>query len=74
MEQKEKYQQLNAEYYNQEKFLDKVTRKKIHKHVTDITDTITEQDIQNVKTDFGTSISIIKTSISVHQETIISQQ
>ena len=66
MEQKEKYQQLNAEYYNQEKFLDKVTRKKIHKHVTDITDTITEQDIQNVKTDFGTSISIIKTSISVH--------
>ncbi len=75
MEQKEKYQQLNAEYYNQEKFLDKVTRKKIIKHVTDITDTITEQDIQNVKTDFGTSISIIKTSIiSLHQETIISQQ
>lgn len=74
MEQKEKYQQLNAEYYNQEKFLDKVTRKKIHKHVTDITDTITEQDIQNVKTDFGTSISIIKTSISVQQETIFSQQ
>jgi len=74
MEQKEKYQQLNAEYYNQEKFLDKVTRKKIHKHVTDITDTITEQDIQNVKTDFGTSISIIKTSISVHQETIFSEQ
>ena len=74
MEQKEKYQQLNAEYYNQEKFLDKVTRKKIHKHVTDITDTITEQDIQNVKTDFGTSNSIIKTSISVHQETIFSQQ
>ncbi len=74
MEQKEKYQQLNAEYYNQEKFLDKETRKKIHKHVTDITDTITEQDIQNVKTDFGTSISIIKTSISVQQETIFSQQ
>ena len=74
MEQKEKYHQLNAEYYNQEKFLDKVTRKKIHKHVTDITDTITEQDIQNVKTDFGTSISIIKTSISVHQETIFSEQ
>ncbi len=72
MEQNEKYQQLNAEYYNQEKFLDKVTRKKILKHVTDITDTITEQDIQNVKTDFGTSISIIKTSISVHQETIFS--
>lgn len=74
MEQKEKYQQLNAAYYNQEKFLDKVTRKKINKHVTDITDTITEQDIQNVKTDFGTSISIIKTSISVHQETIFSEQ
>ncbi len=74
MEQKEKYQQLNAAYYNQERFLDKVTRKKINKHVTDITDTITEQDIQNVKTDFGTSISTIKTSISLHQETIISQQ
>jgi hypothetical protein len=74
MEQKEKYQQLNAAYYNQEKFLDKVTRKKINKHVTDITDTITEQDIQNVKTDFGTSISIIQTSISVHQETIFSEQ
>ena len=74
MEQKEKYQQLNAAYYNQEKFLDKVTRKKINKHVTDITDTITEQDIQNVKTDFGTSISIIQTSMSVHQETIFSEQ
>jgi hypothetical protein len=74
MEQNEKYQQLNAAYYNQEKFLDTVTRKKINKHVTDITDTITEEDIKNVKTDFGTSISIKKTSVSLHRETIISQQ
>lgn len=68
MVQNEKYQQLNAEYYNQEKFLDTVTRKKINKHFTDITDTITEEDIKNVKTDFGTTISITKTSVSLHRK------
>lgn len=67
MVQKEKYQQLNAEYYNQEKFSDVVTKRKISKHLSDITDTITEEDIKNVKTDFGTAISITKTKISIRQ-------
>ena len=49
MVQKEKYQQLNAEYYKQEKFSDVVTKRKISKHLSDITDTITEEDIKNVK-------------------------
>ena len=74
MEQKEKYQQLNAAYYNQEKFLDTVTRKKINKHFTDITDTITEEDIKNVKTDFGDSISITTSSAILHRKIITSQQ
>lgn len=70
MVQNEKYQLLNAEYYNQEKFLDRVTRKKITKHVTDITDTITEEDIKNVKTDFGNTISITTTSTILHRKII----
>lgn len=65
MEQKEKYQQLNAEYYKQEKFWDVVTKRKISKHISDITDTITEEDIKNVKTDFGTAISVIKTEETI---------
>lgn len=56
MEQKEKYQ-LNAEYYSQERFSDVITKRKINKHISDITDTITEEDIRNVKTDFGSAIS-----------------
>ena len=60
MEQKEQYQQLNAEYYSQEKFYDAVTKRKINKHISDITDTITEEDIRNVKTDFGSAISTNK--------------
>jgi hypothetical protein len=73
MVQTEKYEQLTAEYYHQEKFLDVVTRKKISKHVTDITDTITEEDIKNVKTDFGTSISTNKTTAVTHSHTINNQ-
>lgn len=65
MVQKEKYQQLNAEYYKQEKFSDVVTKRKISKHLSDITDTITEEDIKNVKTDFGTALSIIKTEETI---------
>ena len=65
MVQKEKYQQLNAEYYKQEKFSDVVTKRKISKHLSDITDTITEEDIKNVKTDFGTAISIMKTEETI---------
>ncbi len=74
MVQNEKYQELNAEYYKQEKFLDTVTRKKIKKHFTDITDTITEEDIKNVKTNFGNSISIATTLTILHRKVITSQQ
>lgn len=70
MEQKEKYQ-LNAEYYSQERFSDVITKRKINKHILDITDTITEEDIRNVKTDFGTAISISNTEESPHDEIII---
>ena len=49
---------FNAHYYNQEKFLDIETKRKINKHLSDINDTITEDDIKNVKTDI---ISILST-------------
>ncbi len=58
MVQKDKLQQFNAEYYNQEKFLDVVTKKRINKHLSDINNKITEEDIKNVKTDIGISASI----------------
>lgn len=50
---KEKYELFTTEYYRQEIFLDVVTKRKITKHISDINDTITEEDIQNVKTNFG---------------------
>ena len=53
MLQDETYPHFNAEYYNQEKFLDVVTKKKINKHLSDINDKITDEDIKNVKTDIG---------------------
>ena len=56
--QKEETLLFNAHYYNQEKFLDIETRRKINKHLSDINDTITEDDIKNVKTDI---ISILST-------------
>ena len=71
MEQKEQYQQLNAEYYSQEKFCDAVTKRKINKHISDITDTITEQDIRNVKTDFGSAASMSKSEDNPNNEIII---
>ncbi|MBC7510771.1 MAG: hypothetical protein H7320_18810 [Ferruginibacter sp.] len=71
MEQKEQYLELNAEYYNQEKFSDAVTKRKINKHISDITDTITEEDIRNVKTDFGSAKSISKTEENPKSEIII---
>lgn len=40
-------------YDNREKFSDLATRKKIEKHLSDIDDVITEEDIKNVKTDFN---------------------
>jgi len=60
---------FNAQYYNQEKFLDVETRRKINKHLSDITDTITEDDIKNVKTDIaGITQSIIETRASFKQK------
>ena len=70
MEQKEKYQ-LNAEYYSQERFSDVITKRKINKHISDITDTITEQDIRNVKTDFGSAASMSKPEDNPNNEIII---
>jgi hypothetical protein len=67
MVQKEKYQQFNAEYYNQGKFLDVVTKRKINKHLSDINDVITEDDIKNVKTDIGISISIAEATTILRQ-------
>lgn len=70
MVQKEKYQQFNANIYNQEKFLDVVTKRKINKHLSDINDVITEDDIKNVKTDIGITLSIFGTTASLQQENI----
>lgn len=58
MVQNEEQQQFNAAYYNQEKFLDVVTKKKINKHLSDIHDKITEDDIKNVKTDIGITAAL----------------
>jgi len=35
------------------KFVDEATQEKIHKHLMDINDTISEQDIKNIKTDIS---------------------
>ncbi len=59
MVQNEEYQ-FNAEYYNQGKFKDVVTKKKINMHLSDINDKITEDDIKNVKTDIGITASLAK--------------
>lgn len=58
MVQKETVQQFNAEYYNQEKFLDLATKKIIVAHLSDINNKITEEDIKNVKTDIGITPAI----------------
>lgn len=71
MEQKEQYLELNAEYYSQEKFSDAVTKRKINKHISDINDTITEEDIRNVKTDFGSAKLISKTEDTPKSEITI---
>lgn len=71
MEEKKQYQQTNAEYYSQKKFYDAVTKRKINKHISDITDTITEEDIRNVKTDFGSVISDMKAERNSKAEIVI---
>jgi hypothetical protein len=55
---KDKYELFTAEYYRQEIFSDVVTKRKISKHISDINDTISEDDIKNVKTNFGNVSSI----------------
>jgi hypothetical protein len=59
--QKEETLLFNAQYYNQEKFLDVATKRKINKHLSDINDTITEDDIKNVKTDIGIDLTNVET-------------
>ncbi len=54
-------QLFTREYYNQEKFSDVVTKRKISKHLSDINDTISEDDIKNVKTNFGNAMFIAET-------------
>jgi hypothetical protein len=53
---KDDQQLFTREYYNQEKFSDVVTKRKISKHLSDINDTISEDDIKNVKTNFGNAM------------------
>ncbi|MDB5278070.1 MAG: hypothetical protein JWR61_3025 [Ferruginibacter sp.] len=55
---KDKYELFTAEYYRQEIFSDVVTKRKISKHISDINDTITEDDIKNVKTNFGNTSTL----------------
>ncbi|MDN3654815.1 hypothetical protein QWZ08_04195 [Ferruginibacter paludis] len=55
---KDKYELFTAEYYRQEIFSDVVTKRKISKHISDINDTITEDDIKNVKTNFGNASTL----------------
>jgi hypothetical protein len=55
---KDKYELFTAEYYRQEIFSDVVTKRKISKHISDINDTISEDDIKNVKTNFGSVSSV----------------
>lgn len=59
--QKEETLLFNAHYYNQEKFMDIETRRKIKMHLSDINDTITENDIKNVKTDIVSILSSLET-------------
>jgi hypothetical protein len=55
---KDKHELFTAEYYRQEIFSDVVTKRKISKHISDINDTITEDDIKNVKTNFGNTSTL----------------
>ena len=48
-------------------FEDSITYEKIHRHLCDINDTITEEDIKNVRTDF----TILISKISVKEEVVI---
>lgn len=51
------------EHISEQKFTDKNTADKIHKHLSDSTDVISEEDIRNVKTDFRDSTGLAERSI-----------
>lgn len=53
MENKETGSDPKKESTNEELFSDERTDEKMHRHIADINDVITEQDIRNVKTDFN---------------------
>ncbi len=65
---KEKFQLFSPEYYKQEIFLDVVTKRKIIKHISDINDTISEEDIKNVKTNFGNLSDVYKNLAGITKE------
>ncbi len=65
---KEKYQLFTAEYYMQEIFSDVVTKRKITKHISDINDTISDEDIKNVKTNFGSESSLHENLSGIRKE------
>jgi hypothetical protein len=68
VQNKKDFQFAKSNY--QDNFLDLITRKKITKHYSDITDIITEEDIKIVKTEFGISVSFRQTSNSSSHEII----
>ncbi len=43
---------------DQKRFVDKVTDEKIHRHLHDINDTISEDDIRNIVTDISSPASV----------------
>lgn len=64
----EKNQIFTAEAHNRAQFSDVVTKRKISKHISDINDTITEDDIKNVQTNFDNVSSIAQSIISRKKE------
>ena len=52
MEDNDKHQSNESED-NPEKYKDEITQSKIHKHLTDINDTISPQDIKNIDANIG---------------------
>jgi hypothetical protein len=48
--------------------LDVVTKRKITKHISDINDTISEEDIKNVKTNFGNLSDVYKNLAGITKE------
>lgn len=53
---------------------DEATRNKIDKHLSDIDDTISEEDIKNINTTTGSENEIAKTHRPVDEETIVEKK